>query len=50
MLGKAVGNADVVLTTLGKKIDPAFLAAEFKYDGERTQLHWADGNLSMFSR
>jgi ATP-dependent DNA ligase len=36
MIGKPVGSATDIQSTLGKKVDPKRLVAEFKYDGERT--------------
>jgi hypothetical protein len=36
MIGKPVGTATDVQSTLGKKVDLKRLVAEFKYDGERT--------------
>jgi ATP-dependent DNA ligase len=43
MLGKPVGKASDVIKSLKKNVDLSKLVAEFKYDGERTQIHWANG-------
>ena len=40
MAGRAAKNAEDVLEVLGDKIDRRRLFADFKYDGERTQLHY----------
>jgi ATP-dependent DNA ligase len=51
MLGRPAKNPAHVLETLNKKVDQSRLCADFKYDGERTQIHYcADGKLSLFSR
>ena len=50
MAGKAAKSPADVLLNLNAKVDRNRLTAEFKYDGERTQLHWHEGELSMFSR
>ena len=50
MAGKAAKSPADVLLNFNAKVDRSRLTAEFKYDGERTQLHWHEGELSMFSR
>ena len=57
MLGRAANSASNVLEQLGKNIDRTKLLADYKYDGERTQIHVfrpqlgvGSHNLSMFSR
>ena len=50
MAGKAAKSPGEVLKNLNAKVDTSRLTVEYKYDGERTQLHWHGGELSMFSR
>ena len=54
MVGRAAKDAEDVLKVLGKKVDRSRLVADFKYDGERTQLHVqrqpSGPSLKMFSR
>ena len=54
MLGRAARDAQDVIKVLGKKTNQACLSADFKYDGERTQMHYhqtASGTpLKLFSR
>ena len=40
MVGRAAKDAEDVLKVLGKEVDRSSLVADFKYDGERTQLHY----------
>ena len=39
MVGRAAKDSQDVLKVLGKSVDRTKLVADFKYDGERTQLH-----------
>ena len=39
MAGRAAKSPENVLETLGKSVDRARLVADYKYDGERTQVH-----------
>ena len=50
MTGKPAKDAADLLKSLSKKVDRAKLVADYKYDGERTQIHWDQDKLSMFSR
>ncbi len=50
MIGKPAKDPTDLLSQLSKKIDRKQLIAEFKYDGERTQLHWDKKTLKMYSR
>ena len=54
MVGRAAKDAQDVLKVLGKDINRSNLVADFKYDGERTQLHYSHQRsgtlLKMFSR
>jgi len=57
MVGRAGKSASNVIETLGKNIDKQRLIADYKYDGERTQIHSyrsklgsKDRRLSLFSR
>ena len=50
MTGKPAKDAADLLKSLSKKVDRAKLVADYKYDGERTQIHWDKNKLSMFSR
>ena len=54
MVGRAAKDPEDVLKVLGKSVDRTKLVADFKYDGERTQLHVqrqpAGLSLKMFSR
>lgn len=50
MIGRAAKNPQDVLESLNKKVNQKNLIAEYKYDGERTQIHWDRAKLSMFSR
>jgi len=40
MVGKASKDAKDVLKVLNKTVDKKNLVVEFKYDGERTQIHY----------
>jgi ATP-dependent DNA ligase len=40
MTGKPAKDAADLLKSLSKKVDRAKLVADYKYDGERTQIHW----------
>lgn len=51
MVGRPVKNAAEALKTLTKKSEThADLIAEIKYDGERTQIHYQNGKINLFSR
>lgn len=40
MTGKPSKDAADVLKSLSKKVNRGRLVADYKYDGERTQIHW----------
>ena len=40
MTGKSAKDAADLLASLSKKVDRNRLVADYKYDGERTQIHW----------
>jgi ATP-dependent DNA ligase len=50
MTGKPAKDAADLIKSLSKKVDRGKLTADYKYDGERTQIHWDQTSLSMFSR
>lgn len=51
MLGKPARDSEEVLKLLKKYIDgEGELVAEYKYDGERTQIHFDGEQVNMFSR
>ena len=54
MVGRAAKDPQDVLKVLGKDVNRSGLVADFKYDGERTQLHYSNQRsgalLKMFSR
>jgi ATP-dependent DNA ligase len=50
MLGRPAKSAKDVLASLHKSVALDRLVAEFKYDGERTQIHYSGGKVKLFSR
>ena len=51
----AKSPSDLLTTALGKNVDRSRLIADYKYDGERTQIHYfasvqRQKRMSMFSR
>ena len=40
MTGKPAKDAADLIKSLSKKVDRKQLVADYKYDGERTQIHW----------
>ena len=49
MVGRPFKSAAEVLTHFSKR-GPVDLVAEIKYDGERTQIHYENGEVNLFSR
>lgn len=52
MVGRPAKTADEAFKTLIKKTDPdkSDLIVEVKYDGERTQIHYENGIINLYSR
>lgn len=49
MVGRPFKSAAEVLAHFSKR-GPIDLIAEIKYDGERTQIHYENGEVNLFSR
>ena len=50
MLGRAASDPVDLLANLNKEVDKTRLSAEFKYDGERSHIHFDGTRVSLFSR